>query len=37
MNKLTVGVQSKDIVFDKYPIEGFEMMKRADFSVAISV
>jgi len=32
MNKLTVGVQSKDIVFDAYPIEGFEMMKRAGFS-----
>lgn len=32
MNKLAVGVQSKDIVFDEYPIEGFEMMKRAGFS-----
>lgn len=32
MNKLTVGVQSKDIVFDGYPIEGFEMMRRAGFS-----
>lgn len=32
MNKLTIGVQSKDIVFDGYPIEGFEMMRRAGFS-----
>lgn len=32
MNKLSVGVQSKDIVFDEYPIEGFEMMRHAGFS-----
>lgn len=32
MNKLSVGVQSKNIVSDDYPIEGFEMMKRAGFS-----
>lgn len=32
MNKLAVGVQSKDIVYDEYSIEGFEMMKRAGFS-----
>lgn len=32
MNTLSVGVQSKDIVFDECPIEGFEMMKRAGFS-----
>lgn len=32
MNKISVGVQGKDIVFDEYPIEGFEMMKRAGFS-----
>lgn len=32
MNTLSVGVQSKNIVFDKYPIEGFEMMKRAGLS-----
>lgn len=32
MNTLSVGVQSKDIVCDEYPLEGFEMMKRAGFS-----
>lgn len=32
MNTVSVGVQSKDIVFDECPIEGFEMMKRAGFS-----
>lgn len=32
MGILSVGVQSKGIVFDEYPIEGFEMMKRAGFS-----
>lgn len=32
MNTLPVGVQSKDIVCDEYPIEGFETMKRAGFS-----
>lgn len=32
MSALFVGVQSKNIVFDKFPIEGFEMMKRAGFS-----
>lgn len=32
MDKVSVGVQSKDIVFDEYPLEGFEMMKRAGFS-----
>lgn len=32
MNTLSVGVQSKNIVFDKYPIEGFEMMRHAGFS-----
>lgn len=32
MGTLSVGVQSKDIVFDGYPLEGFEMMQRAGFS-----
>ena len=32
MNTLAVGVQSKGIVYDKDPLEGFEMMKRAGFS-----
>lgn len=32
MSRLAVGVQSRDIVFDEYPIEGFEMMRRAGFS-----
>lgn len=32
MNTLAVGVQSKGIVSDEYPIEGFETMKRAGFS-----
>ncbi|MDE6991040.1 MAG: sugar phosphate isomerase/epimerase [Lachnospiraceae bacterium] len=32
MNKLAVGVQSRDVIYDEYPIEGFEMMKRAGFS-----
>ncbi len=32
MNTLSVGVQSKGIVFDEYPIEGFELIKRAGFS-----
>lgn len=32
MNTLAVGVQSREIVFDEYPLEGFEMMKRAGFS-----
>lgn len=38
MNTLSVSVQSKNIVFNKYPIEGFEMMRYAvlfccDFSL----
>lgn len=32
MHRLNVGVQSKNIVNDDYPIEGFEMMRRAGFS-----
>lgn len=32
MNTLSVGVQSKGIVYDNNPLEGFEMMKRAGFS-----
>lgn len=32
MNKRSIGVQSKDIVCDDYPLEGFERMKRAGFS-----
>ncbi len=32
MSTLSVGVQSKDIICDDYPIEGFELMKRAGFS-----
>ena len=32
MNKLAVGVQSKDIVFDEDPLEGFKIMKHAGFS-----
>lgn len=32
MNTLAVGVQSKGIVYDNDPLEGFEMMKRAGFS-----
>lgn len=32
MHRLDVGVQSKNIVNDDYPIEGFEMMRRAGFT-----
>lgn len=32
MYRLSVGVQSKHIVNDDYPIEGFEMMRRAGFT-----
>lgn len=32
MHRLAVGVQSKNIVYDDYPIEGFEMMRRAGFT-----
>lgn len=32
MNTLSVGVQSKDIVFDECPSAGYEMMKNAGFS-----
>lgn len=32
MGKLAIGVQSKGIVFDENPLEGFEMMRRAGFS-----
>ncbi len=32
MNKLAVGVQSKDIVYDEHPTEGFEIMRHAGFS-----
>lgn len=32
MNRLAVGVQSKNIVNDKHPAEGFEMMRRAGFT-----
>lgn len=32
MNTLAVGVQSKGIVYDNNPLEGFEMMKRTGFS-----
>lgn len=32
MNTLAVGIQSQGIVYDKYPLEGFEMMKRTGFS-----
>lgn len=32
MYKLAVGVQSKNIVTDDYPIEGFEMIRRAGFT-----
>lgn len=32
MDTLPIGVQSKNIVSDEYPIEGFETMKRAGFS-----
>lgn len=32
MNKLAVGVQSKNIIYDDYPIEGFELLKRAGFA-----
>ncbi len=32
MNILSVGVQSKGIVYDNNPLEGFDMMKRAGFS-----
>lgn len=32
MNTLAVGVQSKGIVYDNDPLEGFEMIKRAGFS-----
>lgn len=32
MHRLNVGVQSKNIVSDEYPVEGFEMMRRAGFT-----
>lgn len=32
MNRPAVGVQSKNIISDDYPIEGFEMLKRAGFT-----
>lgn len=32
MNTIAVGVQSKDIIFDEDPLEGFKIMKRAGFS-----
>lgn len=32
MNRPTIGVQSKNIISDDYPIEGFEMLKRAGFN-----
>ena len=32
MNTIAVGVQSKDIVFDEDPLEGFKIMKHAGFS-----
>lgn len=32
MCELAVGVQTKNIVFDENPLEGFEMLKRAGFS-----
>lgn len=32
MNTVAVGVQSKGIVYDNDPLEGFEMMRRAGFS-----
>ena len=32
MNTLSIGVQSRDIVCDEYPLEGFEMIRRAGFS-----
>lgn len=32
MNQLSIGVQSKNIIFDDYPIEGFEIIRRAGFT-----
>lgn len=32
MQKLSIGVQSKNIIFDEYPIEGFEMLRRTGFT-----
>lgn len=32
MHKMAVGVQSKNIINDEYPVEGFEMMRRAGFT-----
>lgn len=32
MNTISLGVQSKNIVNDEHPIEGFEMMRRAGFT-----
>lgn len=32
MNTLTVGIQNEGIVCDEYPLEGFEMIRRAGFS-----
>ncbi|MDE5823864.1 MAG: sugar phosphate isomerase/epimerase [Lachnospiraceae bacterium] len=32
MNTLAVGIQSREIISDDYPLEGFEMIKRAGFS-----
>ena len=32
MGNLSIGVQSKEIVFDENPLEGFGMMRRAGFS-----
>lgn len=32
MHKLSIGVQSKNIISDNYPIEGFELLRRAGFT-----
>lgn len=32
MHKLSIGVQSKNVISDDYPIEGFEMLRRAGFT-----
>ncbi len=32
MSESAIGVQSKNIIFDENPLEGFEMLKRAGFS-----
>ena len=36
MNTLSIGVQSRDIVCDEYPLEGFEMIRRAGLNTYLT-